>query len=124
MRMADDFRSWLWELYKGRLAATGFVDLAVDPRDLAQPDVTLFVLHVEDVAFGPVEVVRDVRDLLVELLTRVSSDRRQGYPGPDWPLPPSSVISAPVTMSTSISCWHLGHVMWCFGAPPSSLIFR
>ena len=36
------------------------VDLAVDARDLAEPDVTFFVLHVEDVVDGPVEVVRDV----------------------------------------------------------------
>jgi hypothetical protein len=31
------------------LATTRFVDLAVDTRDLAKPDVTLFVFHVEDV---------------------------------------------------------------------------
>ena len=29
--------------------STCFVDLAVDPRDLAKPDVTFFVFHVEDV---------------------------------------------------------------------------
>ncbi len=86
-----------------RSAATCFVDLAVDPRDLSKPDVPFFVFHVEDVVDRPVKVVRDVRDLLVELLARIGSDRRPGYPGPDWPLPPS-VINAPVTMSTSIAC--------------------
>src|SRR4029077_1930643 len=85
-------------------ASSGFVDLAVDPRDLAEPDVTFFVFHIEDVIDGPVEVVGDVTNLLVQLLARVCSDRRPGHPGPDWPLPPSSVIKAPVTMSTSISC--------------------
>ena len=93
------------------LTAASFVDLAVHARDLTQPDVTFFVLHIEDVVERPMEVIRDVGDLLVELLARIGSDRRPGYPGPDWPLPPCSVISAPVTMSTSISCWHFGHVM-------------
>src|SRR5688500_5102859 len=106
------------------LAAPCFVDLAVHPRDLAKPDVTFFVFHVEDVVEGPVKVVRDVRDFLVKLLARIGSDRRPGHPGPDWPLPPSSASNAPVTMSTSISCWHFGHWTWCFGAPPSSLILR
>src|ERR1700690_2574433 len=91
------------------LASTRFVDLAVDPRDLAKPDVTFFVFHVEDVVDGPMEVIRDVTNFLIELLARISSDRRPGYPGPAWPLPPSSVIKAPVTMSTSIGCWHFGH---------------
>ena len=72
------------------LPPTRFVDLAIDARDLAKPDVTLFVFHVEDVVDRPVEVVRDVSDLLVELLARIGSDRRPGHPGPDWPLPPSS----------------------------------
>jgi hypothetical protein len=31
------------------LATTGFVDLAVHARDLAEPDVSLFVLHIEDI---------------------------------------------------------------------------
>src|SRR5262249_47177221 len=106
------------------LATTRLVDLAVDARDLAKPDVTFFVFHVEDVVGRPVKVVRDVSNLLVQLLSRIGSDRRPGHPGPDWPLPPSAVMSAPVTMSTSISCWHFGHWMWCFGAPPSSLILR
>jgi hypothetical protein len=47
------------------LPTTRFVDLAVDPRDLAKPDVSFFVFHVEDVVDGPVKVVRDVRDFLV-----------------------------------------------------------
>jgi hypothetical protein len=29
--------------------STRFVDLAVHTRDLAKPDVTLFVFHIEDV---------------------------------------------------------------------------
>jgi hypothetical protein len=85
------------------LTPSCFVDLAVHSRDFTQPDVSFFVLHIEDVVDRPVKVVRDVSDLLVELLARVGCDRRPGYPGPDWPLPPS-VIKAPVTMSTSISC--------------------
>ena len=93
-----------------RSTATCFVDLAVDPRDLSKPDVPFFVFHVEDVVDRPMKVVRDVRNLLVELLARVRSDRRPVHTGPDWPLPPSSVSNAPVTMSTSISCWHFGHV--------------
>jgi len=117
MRMAVYFRN-------RELAPTGFVDLAIHARDLAKPDVTLFVFHVEDVVDGPVKVIGNVGNFLKQLLARVGSDRRPGYPGPDWPLPPSSVISAPVTMSTSISCWHFGHTTWCLGAPPSSLIFR
>src|SRR6188508_1193461 len=86
------------------LMSTCFVDLSVDASNLAKPDVTFFVFHVEDVVDRPMEVVSDVGNLLVQLLSRISSDRRPGYPGPDWPLPPSSVIKAPVTMSTSISC--------------------
>jgi len=68
-----------------------------------------FVFHVEDVVDRPMKVVRDVSNLLIQLLARIGSDRRPGHPGPDWPLPPSSVTIAPVTMSMSISCWHLGH---------------
>jgi len=68
-----------------------------------------FVFHVEDVVDRPMKVVRDVSNLLIQLFTWIRSDRRPVHPGPDWPLPPSSVIKAPVTMSTSISCWHLGH---------------
>src|SRR5688572_28373929 len=105
------------------LAPACFVDLAIHSRDLAKPDVTLFVFHVEGVVERPMKVVRDVRDLLIQLLARIGCDRRPGHPGPDWPLPPSSAIKAPVTMSTSISCEHFGHVMWCLGVPPSSLIF-
>src|SRR5213596_374427 len=78
-------------------ATTRFVDLAVHARDLAKPDVPLFVFHVEDVVECPMEVVRDVRDLLVQLLARVRGDRRPRHPGPDWPLPPSSASKAPVT---------------------------
>src|ERR1700685_1610689 len=102
MRMAINYLS---------LTTPRFVDLAVDARDLAKPDVTLFVFHVEDVVHRPVEVVGDVSDLLIQLLTRICSDRRPGPPGPDWPLPPASVMSAPVTMSTSISVAHFGHEM-------------
>jgi hypothetical protein len=40
--MAGYFRSW-------KLTPPGFVDLAVHARDLAEPDVTFFVLHVEDI---------------------------------------------------------------------------
>src|SRR6185503_15524311 len=107
---------------KPLLSTTGFVDLAVDARDFAEPDVAFFVFHVEDVVDCPVEVVRDVSNLLIQLFSRVSSDRRPGHPGPDWSLPRSSVIRAPVTMSTSSSCWHFGHWMGCFGGPPCSLI--
>ena len=100
----------------------GGVDLAVDARDLAEPDVTLLVFHVEDGVLRPVKVIRDVRDLLVELLAGIGGDRRPDYPG-GRPSPPS-VIGAPLTMSTSNSWAHFGHVMWCFGVPCSSLIFR
>ena len=65
--------------------------------------MTFFVLHVEDVVHRPMKVVGDVCDLLMELFAWIGRDRRQGHPGPDWPLPPPSVSSAPVTMSTSIS---------------------
>ena len=98
------------QLPSSSLASSGFVDLAIDSRDFAKPHVTLFVFHVEDVVDGPVKVVRDVRHFLVKLLTRVRGDRRPVHPGPDWPLPPSSASTAPVTMSMSISCWHFGHV--------------
>jgi len=47
------------------LTPTCFVDLAIDARDFSEPDVTFFVFHIEDVVDRPMEVIRDVRDLLV-----------------------------------------------------------
>jgi hypothetical protein len=43
----------------------------VDPRDLVGPPSALGVLEVEQVVEGPVEVVGDVRDLLVQPVDRV-----------------------------------------------------
>ena len=88
----------------GSSTPAGIVDLTIDSRDFSEPDMTFFVFHIEDVVDGPMEVISDVAHFLIQLFTWVCSDRRPGYPGPDWPLPPSSVIKAPVTMSTSISC--------------------
>ena len=43
----------------------GLIDLFVDRRDLTDPRLALFVFHLQDVIERPVEVVRNVRYLLV-----------------------------------------------------------
>ena len=97
-----------------RLAAlSGIVDLAVNARDLPQPDVALVVLHIQDVVERPVEVIGDVGYLLVKLLQGVAS-----YP--PWP---TTRPSPPPSRSISNSCWQEGHLAWTRGAP-SSLIRR
>ena len=109
------------------LLAASFVDFAIDAGDFTEPGVALAMFHVENLIHGPVKVVRDVRHFLVELLPRIGSHGRQGYPGPDWPLPPSALPAPntrPETISTSNSWPHAVHAMWCLGAPASSLILR
>ncbi len=81
-------------------AAAGFVDLAVDARDLTQPDVPLVVLHVQDVVERPMEVIRNVGYLLVQLIQGVAR-----YP--PWP---TTRPSPPPSKSMSNSCWQLGHL--------------
>ena len=53
-------------------------------------------------------MVRDVRDLLVELLPGIRGDRRPDYPG-GRPSAPSA-MSAPVAMSMSNSWAHFAQV--------------
>src|SRR6185312_13607521 len=89
----------------------GFVDLAIDPRYLTQPDVSFVVLHSQDVVERPMEVVRDIGYLLVNLLQGVAR------------YPPAPAAPPPPRRSTSNSVWHEGHLAWTLGAP-SSLMRR
>ncbi len=87
-------REWEWEGELGSAALARFVYLAVDASDLAEPDVALVVLHVEQVVERPVKVIRDVGYLLVKLLQGVAS-----YP--PWP---TTRPSPPPSKSMSNSC--------------------
>lgn len=49
-------------------------DAGVEGTDLADESLTLRMLEVEDVLPGPVQVVGDVRDLLVQPIGRVRQD--------------------------------------------------
>ena len=53
-------------------ATTTLVDLAVDLRYLANPNLTLLVFHVEDIVYRPMEMVRDIRYLLIQLIQGVA----------------------------------------------------
>jgi hypothetical protein len=47
------------------LATPAFVDFLVDLGNLTNPDLALFVLHIEDVVYRPMEVISDIRYLLI-----------------------------------------------------------
>src|SRR3954452_3861942 len=66
---------------------------AVDAADLVDELTAKWMLEVEDLVEGPMEVISHVRDLLVEAFDRVRQD-------PPRPAPP---------MSTENSCWQAGH---------------
>lgn len=108
------------------LAFASAVDLSIDTSDLPQPDMSLLVFHVQNVIERPVEVIRDIRYLLMKLFPRIGGDRPPIHPRPDWPAPPSPPSAPtmfPVVMSMSNSLAQAGHAMCICGAP-SSLILR
>ncbi len=63
----------------GLVIARG-VDLAVDFRNLAHPDLALFVFHIEDIFERPVKMVRDISYLLVQPLQGVAQDSPSELP--------------------------------------------
>lgn len=58
----------------------GFVNLFVDVRDLFDPDLPLSMLHGQDVFNGPMEVIGDVRYLLVDALQGVADYSPKSVP--------------------------------------------
>jgi len=54
------------------MSSSGLVDLLVDLGDLLDPNVPLAVFHLEDVVERPVEMIGDVRYLLVQLVQGVA----------------------------------------------------
>ncbi len=54
------------------LSAAAFVDFPVDFGNLADPDLSFLVFHVEDVVYRPMEVVSDIRYLLIQLIQGVA----------------------------------------------------
>ena len=87
-------------------SAAGLVDLFIDFRDLIDPDLALAVLHVEAIIDAPMEVVGDVRYLLVDALQGVAYDSPRSPP-----------------RSTSCFALHSGHWTLILDVP-SSLIRR
>src|SRR5206468_3538633 len=75
------------------------VDTLIDPRDLVDPAAPFEMRHRKQLLGVPVEVVRDVGYLLVELLQGVAHDS---------PGSPSS---------TSNRAEHCGHTTACFDSP-------
>lgn len=62
------------EVHKGHQGSPPFVRPRVDAGYLADPALALVVLEVEDLRTRPVEVVRQVRDLLEQPIGRVRHD--------------------------------------------------
>ncbi len=54
------------------LAAAALVDLFVDLRDFANPDLPFLVFHVEYVVYRPVKMISDIRYLLIQLIQGVA----------------------------------------------------
>lgn len=54
------------------LSAATLVDFFVNFGDFADPDLSFFVFHIEDVVYRPVEVVSDIRYLLIQLIQGVA----------------------------------------------------
>ena len=52
--------------------AAALVDLLVNLGNLANPHLALFVLHIKDIVYRPVEVVCDIRYLLIQLIQGVA----------------------------------------------------
>ena len=89
------------------------VEFLVDGRDLPAPAPALAMFHPQDFLSRPVEVIRDVGYLLVDLLQGVAN-----YP--PWP---TARPSPPPRRSMSNSFWQEGHFACTFGEP-SSLMRR
>ncbi len=56
------------------------IDLFIDFRDFFNPNLTLSVLHRQDVIDGPMEMIRDVRYLLVNAFQGVAYDSPRSPP--------------------------------------------
>ena len=76
-------------LLAGVIALLLLVYLFVAARALTQPDVSLVVFHRQHFVELPVEMIRDVRYLLVELFQGVA----RYPPWPTRPSPPNKSIS-------------------------------
>ena len=65
---------WRWLRIVNPQLLPCLVDLLVNLRDLFDPRLSLFVLHVEDLIERPMKVVSDVRYLLVQAIQGVAYD--------------------------------------------------
>ena len=84
----------------------GLIDLFIDFGDLLDPDLSLSMFHGQDIVYRPVEVVCDVRYLLVDALQGVADYSPRSVP-----------------RSKSYACPHDGHFVLT-DAEPSSLTRR
>lgn|GEM_PF-6742773 len=54
------------------LAGTALVDFLVDLGNLTNPHLPFLVFHVEDVVYRPMEMISDIRYLLIQLIQGVA----------------------------------------------------
>ena len=54
------------------LSTAAFIDFLVDLGNLTYPYLALFVLHIEYVVYRPMEVISDIRYLLIKLIKGVA----------------------------------------------------
>lgn len=64
----------------GATLLTRLVNFLIDFGDLFDPDLPLFVLHFQDLVEGPMEVVANVRYLLIEPVQGVAYDSPRSPP--------------------------------------------
>lgn len=54
------------------LAGSAFINFLVDLGNFTNPNLAFFVFHIEDVVYRPVEVISDIRYLLIQLIQGVA----------------------------------------------------
>ena len=88
-----------------RLSAAVLVNFFVDGRYLTHPGLPLFVFHLQNIVQGPMEMVGDVRYLLVKAIQGVAQDSPGAPPiVTSWEWPHSGHVMGTLLVPSSLTC--------------------
>jgi hypothetical protein len=60
------------EDYRLLLSTSAFVDFLINFGDFSNPNLAFFMLHIQDIVHCPVEMISDIRYLLIQLIQGVA----------------------------------------------------